>query len=135
MLRGGGGHPALADWSVARYCALDHTLVSSTGQGRGAMDEALATIGQRRRVALWVPHFTAALRLVAGSDLTVTLPRSLAETDGPELGLVVLDPPLPSPTFTIVSLWPEVLDAAPAHRWLRAQVRQAARGLVGVETA
>ena len=129
------GHPAIADWSLARYCALDHVLVSFTGQGQGAMDMALADIGQRRRVALWVPHFTAALHLVAGSELTVTLPRSLAETYGPDLGLVVLDPPLPSPAFTIVLLWPEVLDAAPAHRWLRAQVRQAARGLVGVETA
>lgn len=127
------GHPALADWSLARFCALDHILVSITGTGLGATDLALAGRGLSRRVALWLPHFHAALRMVAETDMTVTLPRSLAQDQAEALGLVLMEPPVATPPFTIVSLWPEVLDADPAHRWLRAQVAEAARTLPAVE--
>lgn len=123
------GHPALADWSLDRYCALDHILVSVTGGGAGAVDEALAAQGRRRRVALWLPHFHAAMRMVAVTDMAVTLPRSLARSEGAGGGLAMLDPPLALPGFTITAIWPEVLADAPAHRWLRAHVVQAARGL------
>ncbi len=128
------GHPALGAWSLDRYCALDHILVSVTGSGTGAVDEALAAQGRRRRVALWLPHFHAAMRMVAVTEMAVTLPRSLALLDeaGGGLaarGLAMRDPPLPVPGFTITAIWPEVLANAPAHRWLRGHVAQAARGL------
>ena len=123
------GHRALGDWSLDRYCALDHVLVSVTGSGAGPVDEALAVLGRRRRVALWLPHFHAAMRMVAVTDMAVTLPRSLALDGAGALGLALLEPPLPLPGFTTTAIWPEVLAGAPAHRWLRARVVEAARGL------
>lgn len=127
------GHPALMDWSLARFCALDHILVSVTGGGLGATDRALAARGLSRRVALWLPHFHAALRMVAETEMTVTLPRSLALDQAEALGLVLVEPPLETERFTIAALWPEALDADAAHRWLRAQVMEAAREIPGVE--
>ncbi len=123
------GHPALAGWSLDGFCALDHILVSITGRGTGAVDDALAGLGRRRRVALWLPHFHAALRMVAQTEMAVTLPRSLALEHGPALGLEVREAPLPLTGFTATAIWPEVLGGAPAHRWLRGRVVAAARGL------
>ncbi|WP_237216474.1 LysR substrate-binding domain-containing protein, partial [Falsiroseomonas oryziterrae] len=125
------GHPALAEWSLERFVALDHVLVTVLGDGRGAMDEALRERGLARHVALRLPHFYAAMAVVAESDLVVTLPRSIAIRHGAALGLVALEPPLALPSFTASVIWPEVLDADPGNTWLRALVREEARGIAG----
>ncbi len=121
------GHPAGAAWSRARFARLDHVLVTVLGQGPGAIDDALARVGLSRRIALRVPHFRAAMEVVARSDLIVTLPRSVAEAAAEALGLVWFDPPLPTEPFTVALLWPEVLDADPGAIWLRGVVAAEAR--------
>jgi DNA-binding transcriptional LysR family regulator len=40
--------------SIDRFCALDHALVSFTGEGFwGVTDDALTSIGRRRRIAVF----------------------------------------------------------------------------------
>jgi DNA-binding transcriptional LysR family regulator len=127
------GHPALEGWSLSRFIELDHVLVTVLGEGRGAMDGMLKDRGLARRVALRLPHFYAAMAVVAESDLVVTLPRSIAMRHAGLLGLVALDPPLEHPPFTTTVIWPEVLEADPGNAWLRGLVREEAGRIAGTE--
>jgi DNA-binding transcriptional LysR family regulator len=126
------GHPALADWSLARFAALDHVLVTIMDDGKGAMDAVLEAQGMSRRIALRLPHFVAAIGIVATSDLAVTLPFSIASRFAQEFRLAIVETPLSRPPFEVVSIWSEVVDRDPAARHLRAIVREEARQIPGV---
>jgi DNA-binding transcriptional LysR family regulator len=52
-----------------------HLLVSFSGRPFGFVDEALASLGQTRRIVLTVNQFFTAGRVVARSDLLTVLPR------------------------------------------------------------
>ena len=123
------GHPAVADWSLATFAGLDHVLVTILGDGRGIVDDELARLGLARRVRLTLPHFYAAMAVVSRTDMVVTLPRSLAGRYRDSFGLIALPPPIVRPPFTVVAIWPEVLDARPASAWLRSVVRKEAAAL------
>lgn len=125
------GHPAAADWTLARFTQLGHVLVTILGGGRGALDEVLARRGLSRRVALRLPHFSAAMEVVARTDLVVTLPRTIALRHAAPLGLTMMDPPIRRAPFTTTTVWPEVLDADPGIIWLRAVIREEAAGIEG----
>lgn len=100
------GHAFPADPSLDRYCAMDHLLVSQTGEPFGFIDEALAARGLSRRVALTVPNFMMALALIAETDLIAALPRRLVAVHAARFGLVSVESPLPprrDPIRAIVS--------------------------------
>lgn len=126
------GHPAVEDWGLERFLTLNHVLVSIIGSGPVALDLALAKMQRQRRIALRLPHFFAAMSIVAQSDLVVSLPASVARRFAQENGLLVLQTPVETPTVDIVAFWPPALDADPASRWLRSVVRAAAKDMSGV---
>jgi DNA-binding transcriptional LysR family regulator len=96
------GHASLdAAWTLDAYCALGHVLVSPGGDSRGWADEALAGMGRARHVAVTVPTFLSALLTVAETDLVVTIPARLAETQAARFGLVQRPCPIDMPMFTV----------------------------------
>lgn len=129
------GHPALAEWTLDRFARLEHVLVTVLGEGHGAIDELLQRCGLTRRVALRLPHFYAAMAVVAETDLVVTLPRSIALHHTAALGLVAVEPPLATAPFTTTVIWPEALEADPGNMWLRGVVRDEARRIAGATPA
>ena len=66
------------------------------------VDSALAKLGLRRRVAVVIPHFLAALPIVRQSDAIVTIGRRLALASGE--GLRIHAPPLELPGFGGIAL-------------------------------
>lgn len=117
-------HPALAKRGkpklpLDRYVEVSHALITPSGEGTGVMDLALAERGLRRRVALKLPAFHSAPRIVAQTDLVLTAPSALAALCGPELGLVVLPAPLTLPDHSIDLVWHSRFAADPATGWLR----------------
>lgn len=114
------GHPATAQrLTLARYEALSHVLVAPRGTPGSFVDDALAALGRRRRVALTVPHFLVAPHVVAATDLIVTLASRIADVVAGPLDLVALPPPLELPGFTMSLWWHERNHHDPAQRWLR----------------
>lgn len=124
------GHPRVRrQVDLAAYLDLRHVLVSLRGGSLSAIDARLAEAGRRREVALIVPHFLAALLIVASSDLVLTAPARIVKQLGEALALRVMPPPLPVPGFTVRQLWHERYHDDPAHLWLRQQVFAAAAEL------
>jgi DNA-binding transcriptional LysR family regulator len=126
------GHPAIArGLTLARFAALDHALITITGEGGGVVDAALARQGLARRIALRVPSFLAAPLVVARSDLVVTMPRRIATEFAAITPIVLVEPPLPLPGFTVSQVWHERQHADARHAWLRATVAAAAAARAG----
>jgi DNA-binding transcriptional LysR family regulator len=59
------------------------------------------------------------VRIVATTDLIVTLPRHIGETLAKFRELRVFDCPVPIPPFTVKQHWHARYHNDPANRWLR----------------
>jgi len=117
------GHPLTErEITPARYAAARHIAVSRRGLGAEPVDEALAALGLQREVAVIVASFSAALALAGNSDLVACVPER--HTGKLRAGMLSFALPVPTPEFTVSLLWHPRLDADPAHRWLRACVRE-----------
>lgn len=113
------GHPALeTDLDLDRYVSLPHLLVSTTGEGTGIVDTALATLGRRRRVAMTVPSFPAAIWIVAASDLIATLPKAITDRAARH-EVEVREVPIALPSSDAYLWWHPRFQHDPGHVWWR----------------
>lgn len=125
-------HPAAHQaLDLAAYLAWPHLLVSPVGSREGAVDRALAALGQRRRLAILVSHHLAVGPMLAGSDLVCTLARRIAVPLAAAFGLALR--PLPpgltlGPQSTSMVFHNRYAQHA-AHRWLRGLVGEVVRSL------
>jgi len=113
------GHPdAGGPLTLERFCALDHALVSYSGERfRGVTDDVLAKLGRERRVVLTVTSFLVLTEMLRTTDLIAVAPRRLVT--GAE-GLALLEPPADIPGFTKIAAWHERTHRDAGHRWVRA---------------
>lgn len=121
------GHP-LAGHAVtpAIYAAGRHVAVSRGGSDSGPVDHALRPLGLERRIVASVGVFSEALALARASDLIATVPERYTGTQ--RAGMHSFALPVATPEVTISMLWHPRLDADPAHRWLRACLRDTCAG-------
>ena len=105
--------------TLARYAAASHVLIAPGGLPGGPVDDALATRGLRRRVAVAVPHFLAAPHIVAETDLVLTVASRIAASFASVLPLRILELPFELPTVRVTMLWRERDHDDPAHVWFR----------------
>lgn len=117
------GH-ALAKGKITprRYAEGRHILVSRRGLDRGPVDDAMQPLGLERAIVTTVGGFAAALALARSSDLIATVPER--HTGNLRERLFSFALPFPVPEVTVSLLWHPRMDADPAHRWLRALVRE-----------
>lgn len=100
------------------YLARPHVLVAaSQDQRSGEVDAALARLGRARRVALRLPHWTAAPAVVAGTDLVLTVAQRTVMPTPP--GLAVQPVPFPIAPLGFEMIWHERTDGDAGLRWLR----------------
>jgi DNA-binding transcriptional LysR family regulator len=126
------GHPlARGPMTLNRYCNAHHMLVSFSGRPFGFIDEALASLGRKRRIVLTVNQFFTAGRVVAGSDLLTVLPRHFVKVTGMGEGLVLRDLPFEVPPVHGDSLWHMRQGQRSEHAWLRLAVAAAAQKAFG----
>jgi DNA-binding transcriptional LysR family regulator len=118
-----------AGMSLRRFAEATHVSASRRGHLRGPIDDVLETHGLKRRVALAVPTFAAALLVVQRSDLVGLMPRTLGKDAVEKAGLVALDPPMELPPTEISMAWHQRYDADGGHRWLRERVRETVEAL------
>ncbi|THD46870.1 LysR family transcriptional regulator [Enterobacteriaceae bacterium ML5] len=111
-------HPlALRQISAEDYVSFGHVVVSRRNNTYGPVDDALAEVGLKRKIAAVVPGFSAALAIAQHSDLVALIPASflIAGSDP----LYAFELPVKTREITISQMWHPRSELDPAHRWLR----------------
>jgi DNA-binding transcriptional LysR family regulator len=105
--------------------SFGHVVVSRRNKTYGPVDDALAEVGLKRKIAAIVPGFSAALAIAQHSDLVALIPASflIAELDR----LYVFELPVKTREITISQMWHPRSEVDPAHRWLRQLVLNVSR--------
>ncbi len=106
--------------TVEQFAAIPQVLVTPEGRPGGVIDDVLAGMGLRRRVAVRVASFIAAPEIVASSDLMVTLPERIAARAQRYLPLRAMELPFKLKGFTMSLAWHERMRQDPGHAWFRA---------------
>ena len=99
-------HPlARAGLTVETYTAASHVLVTERGDEHGAVDDALAALGLRRRIAVVVPQVLVIGRLLAASDLIATTGKRIARLLAANAALAELPPPVRLAPWEMKLVW------------------------------
>jgi len=104
---------------LSAYLQRPHALVALRADVQSEVDLALAAVGQKRRIALVVPHWGVAPSLIAGTDLVLTIARRLHPAQPAAVGLTAFEPPFAIPSFAFEQVWHKRRDGDAAHQWLR----------------
>ncbi|MBL8415889.1 MAG: LysR family transcriptional regulator [Propionivibrio sp.] len=122
------GHPlSHGEITPSRYAAGRHIGLSRRGFVAGPIDEALKPLGLEREIVTLVGGFSSALALARASDLIANVPER--HSGCLRAGMHSFPLPVITPEITVSLLWHPRMDAEPAHRWLRACVKEACAAL------
>ncbi|MET0510024.1 MAG: LysR family transcriptional regulator [Burkholderiaceae bacterium] len=123
-------------WTVEKYLECDHVAPMPFHLGaRGVIDDHLQSLGHQRALSVRAAHFSLIPLMVARSVLVLTTGRLFCSRYVGSLPVAIVRCPVPFPPLTYYQLWHELNHASPSMRWLRDQVREAARQLVPQKTA
>jgi DNA-binding transcriptional LysR family regulator len=116
------GHSFLARPTLKAYCAAAHLIVGAGADATGFIDDALATRGLSRKVALTVPSFMWAISVLAETDLLGAVPRRLVERYGGRAGIAAVEPPLKLRRDPVGVVTVKAAMSDPAILWLMRQI-------------
>jgi DNA-binding transcriptional LysR family regulator len=128
-------HPAVRmaagrGWTVEKYLACEHVAPTPTFRGaRGVIDDHLEGQGLTRDIAVRSAHFSLIPLMVAQSLLVLTTGRLFCSRYVDRLPVRIVRCPVTFPPLAYFQLWHDLTHASAGMRWLREQVRDAARGL------
>ncbi len=123
-------HPRLGDSAIdlETFVAQPHALVSVRRDERGAIDQVLARLGLRRRIALVVPYMLLLPKVLAVSDMIAIVPERAAGTlVSPDIRTFEL--PFETTAWPVDMLWNPSARADQAASWLRRNVSEIAKSL------
>jgi DNA-binding transcriptional LysR family regulator len=115
--------------NLEQVCAVPHIVISRRGKTVTLLDEQLAARGLRRTVTAVVPNTLAAAALVAQGRGLALVADTFARRAPGLLPVRRLPLPLPLGPIPIAQAWHPRFDDEPAHRWLRASIKQIAAEL------
>lgn len=108
--------------TLARYLEDRHVLVSPRGLPGGIVDELLEGMGHTRRVVLRTPTFQTALAIVTRTELSTTVPRTLAEAYAEHAKVTIAKLPFEAPELRFGMMFAASRKDDASHRWLRERV-------------
>lgn len=113
-------HPIVrSPLTLDRYLDAPHLLISMSGSTTNAVDDALASQGLRRRIAMQMPHGLAAVIALTRSDMITSVTRGVARVFAASAPAAVMDLPFNVPASTFRLVWNRRFHADPARVWLR----------------
>lgn len=129
------GHPAIEGWGRAAWSKWPHVAVRVGARVPSPVDTAVRRAGGRRKIAAWVPQFSAVAPLLARTDLIATLPMVVMVEALDRFGLRALKSPIHLDPMPHRLVWSQRLGNDPAIRWLRAHVEAAFREVLDAANA
>lgn len=125
------GHAFQDPVPLEAFASAPHILVSPRGDDFGVLDSMLARHGLRRRIALFLPSFSAVSSVLQRTDYVISTPlsivRMLSQTEG--LRQLPMPTALQMDSGALIVLWHERVHRDAANRWFRALVSEASSAL------
>jgi DNA-binding transcriptional LysR family regulator len=114
------GHPATARrFTLEQFVRLPHVQVAPRGKPGGYIDDVLHERGLTRTVARAVPYFRTALELASETDYLLTISERIAKRYQAQLGLRLLEVPVPLRPYALSLVWHPRVDGDAGHHFLR----------------
>lgn len=110
------------------FMAQEHAKQSMSPTDMRFVDNVLADMGHKRRIALNVPHWLVVPHVLKRSDLLFVMPGLLAGALN-DNELRAFDLPFESEPFEWMMYWHRRHDQSQANRWLREELRQVGAAL------
>jgi DNA-binding transcriptional LysR family regulator len=117
------GHPAFAQWGPASWFGFPHLVVRGGDSLTSPVNVAASAAGLTRKVAGWVPNFSAIAPILAGSDMLATLPTVAMMETLHAYRLDRMGVPFPLPPLPHAMVWCSGRSRDPALSWLRDRSR------------
>lgn len=111
--------PAAHGLPLDAWLQRPHVMLALRPDAQDEIEQALAALGLRRHIAVALPHWSAAVELVADTDLILTVARRAIGPMRRHKALRVFAPPLALPGIAYRQAWHARRDSDPALRWLR----------------
>ena len=102
-----------------------HVVLAMRPEPNDEIERELESRGLKRHIALVLPHWGAAVSVIAGTDLILTVASRAVEALDQHKTLQEFAPPLDLPRFAYQQAWHVRRDGDPAHKWLREAIRMA----------
>lgn len=111
--------------TLKEFLGLSHIVVQSEGRSQEIFERFMNMRALSRRVALTTPHYLGVARLVATSDMVVTVPHALGLVYGTAAnGLKTIKPPVESPKIELKQHWQRKYHKDARNIWLRSVVTE-----------
>lgn len=110
--------------TLKKFLAASHVLIASMGSGHQIIERTLDARGFKRNVALRVPHFLVIPKIIADTDLVVTVPARVAETFADQTAVRVHALPVAIPSFDVSLFWHPRFVNDPPIAWFHALMLQ-----------
>jgi DNA-binding transcriptional LysR family regulator len=117
--------PAEPRLSLQTYVERRHVFPTPWTSATNMVDGWLAQQAQQRQIVARANSYSAALKLITGTDYALTLPRRIQRLLASADSFDHREAPEGLPGFTLDMQWHESVDRDSANTWLRAQVIQA----------
>lgn len=124
-------HPlvSLPKIDVNAFISWGHVVAAPDGSLNGFVDEALAELGLKRKVASVVPGFPTALSVALESSLIAMVPALYLLNQKMTDKLHIFELPFTARVITVSQMWHPKMENDPGHRWLREKVREVCRAV------
>ncbi len=123
------GHPTIANkLEMQSFLDTPQLVYQPRGGGHGAqeqaVDQAFASAGVTRRVAVRAAHAMGVTYILATTDLLVVVPSRLAAACRELADIAILSLPVDIPRFQVKQHWHERFHQDPGNAWLRSVVAE-----------
>lgn len=125
------GHVALrGGLDITTYLAQTHVIASSRRKGESLEDMILGHMGHHRKVRARCQSPVSAGRLVADTDMLLTVPESFGHMLAQIYGLGLRPAPFDGAVSDLYLYWHEHMQKDAANLWLRAEVCKCLEGFM-----
>jgi len=123
------GHPEIHEQiTLAQFVSLRHLVIPrQNGGGLSIVDDALSQCGLTREAVVTIPHFLGIPKILANTDLLLTVPARVGNSLAESFPIRVYRHPLELATFVVSQLWHSRTDNSPSHEWLRTTIAELCR--------
>lgn len=110
--------------TIQEYLSFRHVSIETQPNQQNLIDRSLAEAGLRRNVAVHLPYFQAAIKVLEATDLVLTMPARIGEQTLAAFNLPKLKAPKEIPQIRYSMVWHPRFDSDLLHSWIRDTVRQ-----------